>query len=837
MKRAQAAQSSALVLDGEELELRSIKIDGRTLDSHEYSVTEESLEIAHVPDSFEIECVTWIKPQDNKRLEGLYKSSSMFCTQCEAEGFRRITYYLDRPDVMSVFETRIEADKTRYPVLLSNGNEVASGALEGGRHFVSWHDPHPKPCYLFALVAGDLYCQSDVFVRASGRPVALELFVEHKNADKCDYALDALKRSMRWDEQTYGREYDLDVFMIVAVDDFNMGAMENKGLNIFNSSCVLAKPDTTTDAAYQRIEAIVAHEYFHNWSGNRVTCRDWFQLSLKEGFTVYRDAQFSSDMNSAGVKRIEDVNLLRTAQFAEDAGPMSHPVRPASYMEISNFYTLTVYEKGAEVVGMLHTLLGDDLFRQGSDLYFDRHDGQAVTTEDFVAAMSAVSGRDLTQFKRWYDQGGTPIVHVTSSFDVQAKQYVLTFEQSCPPTPGQPTKEPFHIPIALGLLDAQGRAIPLAQAGGETTWVYELKDQIASVVFDGIESEPVPSLLRGFSAPVRLNYAYSNADLMFLLAHDEDSFNRWDAGQKLALGLLQTMIEDYQQQREFEVPEAFIETYRSLLTDKQLDKAMLCKLLMLPSEAYLIEVSNVADVDAIHHARKHLRRELSHKLMDTLHMLYLDNSAADLSGRLDFEAMSTRALKNTVLSLMCAVPEARSRMLALEQFKLADNMTDAMASLSAIVNLGDDAQAAECLEEFYARWKNDAQVMEQWFAVQAGAPAFCSLEHVQRLMEHPLFDLTNPNKVRSVIGVFCGQNYIQFHKNDGSGYRFLADQILKLDDMNPQIASRLLTPLTRWRKYDAARQTLMVDQIKRIYAKGQLSKDVREVVEKSLPDA
>lgn len=838
MKREGADAGKDLVLDGEDLELRSVSINGRELSKHEYQVDEESLVIANVPDDFELECITWIKPQENKRLEGLYKSSSMFCTQCEAEGFRRITYYLDRPDVMSVFETRIEADQSRYPILLSNGNQVDSGELAQGRHFATWADPHPKPCYLFALVAGDLYCQSETFTRASGRPVALEIFVDHKNADKCDYALDALKRSMRWDEEKYGREYDLDIFMIVAVDDFNMGAMENKGLNVFNSSCVLAKSDATTDIAYQRIEAIVAHEYFHNWSGNRVTCRDWFQLSLKEGFTVYRDSQFSADMNSAGVKRIEDVNLLRSAQFAEDAGPMSHPVRPASYMEISNFYTLTVYEKGAEIVRMLNTLLGDELFRKGSDLYFARHDGQAVTTDDFVAAMAEVSGYDLCQFKRWYEQSGTPEIKVSSSFDANAKQYMLTFHQSCPPTPGQDQKQPFHIPIELGLLDHDGSSLPLEQAQGQNSWVYELKDEMVSVVFNNIEREPVPSLLRGFSAPVKLHYAYSDEQLMFLMQHDSDSFNRWDAGQRLALNVIDALIKARQENRTLELPESYAQTWRSVLADEALDKAMKCKMLMLPSESYLIELSQEADVDTIHHVREFVRRSLATVLREDLLALYHDNASSNDEVALDFDAMSARALKNTALAMLVTQDDNGTAIsLAQSQFATAQNMTDSYAALSALVNCGNSAVADEVLQAFYLKWKGDAQVMEQWFAVQSASDTYTDLNKIQSLMAHDDFDLGNPNKVRSVIGVFCNQNLVRFHDESGSGYRFLADQIITLDDMNPQIASRLLTPLTRWRKYAKKRQELMLEQLRKIYGKNALSKDVREVVEKSLPSA
>lgn len=835
----QDKQVSDLVLDGEELELRSIKVDERVLSGDEYVLGDETLTLKNVPDEFVLECETWIKPQENKRLEGLYKSSTMFCTQCEAEGFRRITYYLDRPDVMTLFTTRIEADKSLYPDLLSNGNLIEHGDLPDQRHFAVWSDPFPKPCYLFALVAGDLHCQKDSFTTASGRVVDLRIYVDHKNSDKCDYALDSLKRSMKWDEDVYGREYDLDIFMIVAVDDFNMGAMENKGLNIFNSSCVLAKPETTTDNAYLNIEAIVAHEYFHNWSGNRVTCRDWFQLSLKEGFTVFRDSMFSADMNSDGVKRIEDVNMLRTAQFAEDAGPMSHPIRPASYMEISNFYTLTVYEKGAEVVRMLYTLLGPDQFRAGSDLYFDRHDGQAVTTEDFVAAMEDVSGRDLTQFKRWYDQAGTPEVAVKADYNQETKQYRLSFQQSCPPSPGQSEKKPFVIPISMGLIDSNGSPMPLSPADGETAYLFELIDEKESIEFEGVESEPVPSLLRGFSAPVKLNFEYTDEQLLFLMQYDEDGFNRWDAGQTLSVRILQRLIVSVQEAESMCLPLAYIEAFRNILNDTTLDKAMVCKLLILPAESYLIQLSEEADVAAVHLAREFVRRELATHLSKELLSIYRNNADYIGDKPLSYEAMSQRALKNSALSLLGAVPvsdvaSSKYAQLAQEQFEHGNNMTDVFAALSVLVNSGDKSLADNALSTFHAKWKNDAQVLEQWFSVQASSPVFADLTVIESLMELPDFQITNPNKVRSVIGAFCNQNLVRFHRKDGEGYRFLANIILQLDKMNPQIASRLMTPLTRWKKYDQARQKLLKDQLQRIQAEASLSKDVREVVEKSL---
>lgn len=836
-KRCAQASDEPLYLHGEDLELRSIKLNNQLLSTEDYQLDHEGLTIKGVPAEFTLECETWIKPQDNKRLEGLYKSSSMFCTQCEAEGFRRITFYPDRPDVMSVFQTRIEADKALYPILLSNGNPIESGGLPEGRHFVTWEDPFPKPCYLFALVAGNLHCQEDVFVTRSKRKVDLRIFVDAKNADKCDYALDSLKRSMKWDEDVYGREYDLDIFMIVAVDDFNMGAMENKGLNIFNSSCVLAKTDTATDTAYHRIEAIVAHEYFHNWSGNRVTCRDWFQLSLKEGFTVFRDAEFSADMNSRVVKRIEDVNFLRTAQFAEDAGPMSHPVRPSSYMEISNFYTLTVYEKGAELVRMLHTLLGEAKFRAGSDLYFDRHDGQAVTTEDFVAAMSEVSGRDFTQFQAWYDQGGTPEVIAKSFYDSVKKEYHLTFTQACPISAGDDAalnkKALFHIPITIGLIDGEGRDIPLSVAEGKKSWVFELTGQAETVVFEGIEKEPIPSLLRNFSAPVKLTYDYSTEQLLFLLAHDSDGFNRWEAGQTLSLRVLQGMILKYQNKEPLVLSEQFIEVFRSILRNKSLDKAMVCKLLMLPAESYLIELSEEADVAAIHHVREFVRAALSDALSSELEAVYHENMST--SAGLEFSVMSQRALKNSVLALLSASPNERAVSLAKQQFDSAVNMTDSHAALSVLVNSGDETAAQEALTTFYDKWQSDAQVMEQWFSVQSGSANLTTLERLKKIIALPDFDITNPNKVRAVIGVFCQQNLVNFHDETGEAYKFLAGYVIELDNLNPQIASRLMMPLTRWRKFNANRQELMIEQLKRIYEKNDLSKDVREILEKSLP--
>lgn len=825
-----------LQLDGVDLELRQLLMDGTVLDQSAYAVLAEGIVVKNVPDAFQLQCETWILPQENTCLEGLYKSSGMFCTQCEAEGFRRITYYLDRPDVMSVFSTRIEADAQKYPVLLSNGNLIEDGKMPDGRHFAQWQDPHRKPCYLFALVAGDLVCIEDRYTTLSERDVALKIFVEPENSHKCDHAMVSLKRSMRWDEEVYGREYDLDIFMIVAVNDFNMGAMENKGLNIFNSSCVLASPDTATDSAYQRIEAIVAHEYFHNWSGNRVTCRDWFQLSLKEGFTVYRDAQFSADMNSAAVKRIEDANILRTAQFAEDSGPMAHPIRPDSYMEISNFYTLTVYEKGAEVVRMIHHLLGDTLFRKGSDLYFDRHDGQAVTTEDFVKAMEDASGRDLSQFRHWYSQAGTPVIRVTDRYDEEACTYTVVLEQSCPPTPGQPKKPLFHIPVAFSLYGSDGNAIPLVLNGAKlpgTDTVLELTDARHEYVFENISEMPVPSLLRGLSAPVRIKYDYTADQLSFLIRFENDGFNRWDAAHKLSMLEIQRNVECLQNGQPMALGEPLNLAWSSLLKSEILDAALVAKMLQLPSEASLIEVAEIADIDNIHKARKFVRSGLVENHYAALTRLYHNLEVVGEYSP-DADSVGRRALRNTILSLLCASGQQDAIELGEKQYESATNMTDQSAAFAALVNSGNTECAQKAVERFYEQWKHDALVLEQWLSIQAGCAELADVSYVKKMMEHSSFDIRNPNKVRSVIGSFCGQNLVNFHNVSGEGYRFLTEQIKVLNRMNPQIAARMLTPFTRWKKHNALRQDLLKQQLKEIIALPDISKDVYEVAYKSL---
>ncbi|MFC3607090.1 aminopeptidase N [Stutzerimonas tarimensis] len=843
MQRNDAAASSALpplLLHGQELELLSLSLDGRPLGLGDYQIDENSLSLQPDAASFVLESTVCIHPETNTALEGLYKSGKMFCTQCEAEGFRKITYYLDRPDVMSSFTTTVKADQQRYPILLSNGNPVASGSEDDGRHWATWEDPFKKPAYLFALVAGDLWCVEDSFTTMSGREVALRIYVEPENIDKCQHAMDSLKRSMRWDEQVYGREYDLDIFMIVAVNDFNMGAMENKGLNIFNSSAVLARAETATDAAHQRVEAIVAHEYFHNWSGNRVTCRDWFQLSLKEGFTVFRDAGFSSDMNSATVKRIEDVAYLRTHQFAEDAGPMAHPVRPDSFIEISNFYTLTVYEKGAEVVRMIQTLLGEEGFRKGSDLYFERHDGQAVTCDDFVKAMEDATGADLQQFKRWYSQAGTPRLAVSEAYDPSTQRYSLTFRQSCPPTPGQAEKLPFVIPVKLGLLDSQGREIPLRLVGEGaavgTDRVISVTDAEQCFTFVDTPEQPLPSLLRGFSAPVKLDFPYSRDQLMYLMQHDSDGFNRWEAGQQLSVQVLRELIDQQQRGEAMSVDQRLISALGSVLDNDRLDQAMVAEMLSLPGEAYLIEISEVADVDAIHAAREHARRCIAEALFEPLWRRYQANR--ELSRQTPYVAQSEhfarRALQNIALSYLMLSERREVLAACQEQFETADNMTERLTAMAVMVNSPFEAERSAALATFAEAFKDDPLVMDQWFSVQAGSAMPGGLERVHHLMRHAAFTIKNPNKVRAVIGAFANQNHVNFHALDGSGYRFLADQIIMLNALNPQIASRLLTPLTRWRKYDDARQALMRGELERVLASGELSSDVFEVVSKSL---
>ena len=826
-----------LVLDGQQLELLSLALDGVSLPVDRYRVDADRLTLLDPPEAFDLAAITRIRPRDNAALEGLYQSSGNFCTQCEAEGFRKITYFLDRPDVMAVFTTTLVADRVRYPVLLSNGNRTGGGDLDGGRHWATWHDPFPKPCYLFALVAGQLDVVEDRFITRSGREVDLRIYVEPRNLDQCQHAMESLKQAMAWDEQRFGLEYDLDLYQIVAVGDFNMGAMENKGLNIFNTKYVLAKPETATDADYQGILGVIGHEYFHNWTGNRVTCRDWFQLSLKEGLTVFRDQEFSADLGSRGVERIEDVRILRGSQFPQDAGPMAHPIRPESYIEINNFYTVTVYNKGAEVVRMIQTLLGREGFRRGMGLYFQRHDGQAVTCDDFVAAMADANGADLTQFKRWYHQAGTPELTVSDAYDPVSRRYTLTVRQYCPPTPGQPDKEPFHIPLALGLLDADGRDLPLRLEGeaapGATQRVLELREPEQLFHFIDVPARPVPSLLRGFSAPVKLISEESEADLRFRLAHDRDDFNRWDAGHTLALRTILGLVEDRRLNREPRLPESFSAAFeRALQSD--VDPALLAQVLSLPSESYLAEHMAVVDVDGIHAAHTLVRRTLARRLRPQFLQRYEALRDQTSGGyRNDADAMSARALKNVCLDYLMQLDERAARALCLQQFQSADNMTDQLGALASLVNAGG-AERDTALAAFYQRWRDEPLVVDKWLSLQAASSAPETPAVVVALLSHEAFSLRNPNKVRALIGAFSQANPLHFHAADGGGYTFLADQIIRLNDFNPQIAARLMVAFTRWRKYDPARQANMRGQLERILAVPQLSPDVYEVAIKTL---
>ncbi|KAA0594706.1 aminopeptidase N [Azospirillum lipoferum] len=837
------AATEPLSLDGQRLDLVSVALDGRTLGPDEYTVTPDHLIVLEVPDRYTLETVVRIKPQENTALEGLYKSSGNFCTQCEAEGFRKITYFADRPDVMARYSTTITADKARYPVLLSNGNLAASGDLEGGRHWARWEDPFPKPCYLFALVAGSLVHGEDRFRTASGRDVTLRIYVEPGNEDKIDHAMRSLIKSMRWDEEVYGLEYDLDIFNIVAVGDFNMGAMENKSLNVFNTKYILAKPETATDTDFLNIEAVVAHEYFHNWTGNRVTCRDWFQLSLKEGLTVFRDQEFSSDMHSRAVKRIADVQGLRTVQFQEDAGAMAHPVRPDSYVEINNFYTPTVYNKGAEVIRMIHTLLGPEKYRKGTDLYFQRHDGQAVTCDDFVAAMADASGVDLTQFQLWYRQSGTPELDITGSHDPAAKTFTLTVRQTVPPTPGQPTKQPMHIPLVVGLLGPDGQDLPLRlenegegeEAAAGTSRILHVKAESQSFTFRDIPARPVPSLLRGFSAPVKLKTDLTDADLTFLMAHDSDAFNRWEAGQILGTRILLGLVADQQAGRALVLPEGYADAFARILEDAERDRAFAAQALVLPTEAYLGTQMAVVDPDAIHTVREFARKILAGRLRAQFLDLYRRNSSQEPFS-VDAEAIGKRSLKNLCLAYLMALEDAEALDLCLTQYRTAKGMTDEIAALQFLSNAASpDGETA--LADFYDRWKGEALVVDKWFSVQAMSHRADTLDRVTALLGHPAFEIRNPNKVYALIGGFANGNPVRFHDASGAGYRFLADQVLRLDPMNPQVAARLMGPFSRLRRYDAARQGLMKAELQRIVATPGLSPDVYEVASKSLEAA
>ena len=841
LRRNPAATTRGIELHGEDIELVALRLNGKLLGKRDYTLANNLLTIRSAPDDVVLEIETLCAPDKNTTLSGLYVSNGNFFTQCEAEGFRRITFFPDRPDVMAKFTVMLRADKARYPVLLSNGNLLEEGDLDDGRHYALWEDPFKKPSYLFALVAAELVCQEETFRLADGRDALLQVWVEDGNLDKTDYAMQSLKHSIRWDEEKYGLELDLDRFMIVATSDFNMGAMENKGLNIFNTKFVLANPRVATDIDFQGIEAVVAHEYFHNWTGNRVTCRDWFQLSLKEGLTVFRDQEFTADMigtaTGRAVTRIDQVRTLRQAQFPEDAGPMAHPVRPDSFVEINNFYTVTVYEKGAEVVRMYQTLFGVDGFRKGMDLYFARHDEQAVECDDFRRAMADANDRELGQFERWYSQAGTPVLRFAGRWDESAQTYTLTLSQSCPATPGQSEKLPFHIPVAVGLLDAAGADMALVVDGVQrgTTAVLELTEAEQTFVFTGVTGQPVASVLRDFSAPVILQGGYTDADLLHLFSHDSDPVNRWEAGQRLAMERLLKLTGEAGAKDDaaasLNLDETFIEALRKILVDEALDPAFREQCLTLPSESMVAEQLDCVDPLAVHIARQFVRADLGARLRSELMAQYAANATPGPYSP-DAASAGKRALKNLALAYLNAAPDDASVALAQRQFDEADNMTDRAAALGALV-AARVPQAADALAVFYDEFQNEALVVDKWFAMQASSPT-TDLAAVRALMTHPAFTLRNPNRARSLVAMFCVNNPVQFHAADGSGYAFWAEQVIALDALNPQVASRLARAMDRWRRYAPALQWQMREALQKVAGQVKLSNDVREIVGKAL---
>ena len=829
-----ASAAAPLVLDGDGLRLVSLKLDGTAVPDGSFVATSDGLTIPQPPNRpFILEVETIVDPSANTQLSGLYRSSGTYCTQCEAEGFRRITYFPDRPDVMAVYTTRIEADKAEAPVLLANGNLVEAGDAPHGRHFAVWHDPHPKPSYLFALVGGDLAVVEDRFVTMSGRNVTLRIYVEHGKEDRCGYAMDSLKRAMRWDEDVFGREYDLDIFMIVAVSDFNMGAMENKGLNVFNDKYVLASPETATDADYAHIEAVIAHEYFHNWTGNRITCRDWFQLCLKEGLTVFRDQEFSSDMRSRSVKRIADVRALRAAQFVEDAGPLAHPVRPETYREINNFYTATVYEKGAELVRMVQTLIGKQKFRAGMDLYFSRHDGEAATVEQFIRCFADASGRDMAQFMRWYGQAGTPDVTVTGRFDDARKTFILECRQAIPATPNQPSKEPMVIPLSLGLVGKDGRELPLVLDGKPLDGSIVLTGQAAKFEFSGIGERAVLSINRGFSAPVNLHTDLGTDDLAYLASHDSDTFNRWQALQTISIRLLLANVAAIRAARTQRSDDKLLGAFAAAIEDRSLEPAFVALALTLPSEGDIArEIRKDIDPDAIFRARTALRVEISQRLGRALAKVY-ERMAVDGDYSPEAKSAGRRALRNAALDLLAANAEPAAIARAAQQLRDANNMTDRMAALAAL-SLHDVPERGQGLAEFYDRYAGDALVVDKWFSLQATIPHRDTLGHVRTLTTHPAFSLANPNRVRSLIGAFAQGNATQFNRPDGAGYEFIADTVLALDHKNPQVSARLATAFRNWRTMEPGRRAKAEGALRRIRAASPLSRDLLDIVDRAL---
>jgi aminopeptidase N len=830
--------SAPLSLDGDGLHLLSISLEERELTGEDYFQTPNQLILYQPPQRpFMLEIVTQINPSTNTQLMGLYRSGSAYCTQCEAEGFRRMTYFLDRPDILAIYRVRMEADRAEAPILLSNGNPIETGVIAGSdRHYAIWHDPHPKPSYLFALVAGDLGCLSDVFTTASGRKVDLGIYVEHGKEDRAHYAMDALKRSMLWDEEEFGREYDLDIFNIVAISDFNMGAMENKGLNIFNDKYVLALPETATDADYINIEAIIAHEYFHNWTGNRITCRDWFQLCLKEGLTVFRDQEFSADQRSRAVRRIGDVKALRSQQFSEDAGPLAHNVRPEAYTEINNFYTPTVYEKGAEVVRMLKILIGADHFRAGMNLYFARHDGQAAIVEDFIRCFAEVSGRDLSHFMRWYQQAGTPKVRVSTHYDQSQQRFTLELSQSTAPTPGQADKSPLLIPLHMGLISAEGAALPLisddASAQELATGILELSQSQRKIVFQGLPHRPILSMLRQFSAPVVLNSDVSREDLLVLLAHDSDTFNRWQAAQSYATQLLMESVLQIRSGQQAISDPHFTAAMSSLLKGNY-DPAFVAQALSLPSEQDLaLDIARNVDPDAIRQARQSLKRDIGTALEAQL-VAILDQSSVEAPFKPDAEGSGRRSLAALALDYLITLDGAKYGPRAMQIFRQSKDMTNRFAALSALTSVKGDLRD-EALAEFYASFADDPLVIDKWFALQAMIPESETLEQVRALMAHPAFSVSNPNRLRALVGTFAMANPTCFNALDGSGYDFLSKLVIDIDKTNAQVAARLLVAFKSWKSLEPQRQQAARQALLRVQSAGALSTDLRDIVERSL---
>ncbi|MGG4671873.1 aminopeptidase N [Providencia sp. Me1] len=823
-------QSSTLELNGEDLSLVSIEVDGKAW--QDYKESEGKLIIESLPESFTLRIVNEISPEKNTALEGLYVSGEALCTQCEAEGFRHITYYQDRPDVLARYTTTITADKSRYPYLLSNGNRIAEGELEDGRHWVKWEDPFPKPSYLFALVAGDFDVLKDIFVTRSGREVALELFVDKGNLDRAPWAMQSLKNAMKWDEERFGLEYDLDIYMIVAVDFFNMGAMENKGLNVFNSKYVLAKSETATDKDYLNIESVIGHEYFHNWTGNRITCRDWFQLSLKEGLTVFRDQEFSSDLGSRSVNRINNVKVMRSAQFAEDASPMAHPIRPDKVIEMNNFYTLTVYEKGSEVIRMIHTLLGEEMFQAGIQLYVHRHDGSAATCDDFVQAMEDASNVDLSLFRRWYSQSGTPVLTVRDEYSPEKQQYTLHVSQMTPPTADQAEKRPLHIPLDIELYDEQGGIITLKRDGSVVNSVLNITQETQTFVFDEVTSRPVPSLLREFSAPVKLDYNYTDEQLAFLMQHASNEFARWDAAQQLINNYVKINVAHYQNGETLVLPEPVVDAFRGVLLSDSIDPALVALILTLPSENELAELFTVIDPVAIHEVvnfiHHHLAVEMHDELLSVYRSIHIDGY------RVDHQDIAKRSLRNICLQYLAAGDDSElANKLVLEQYQSADNMTDSLAALTA-ANESQLACKEQLMADFDERWHHDGLVMDKWFTLQGANPAKEALANVRALLNHRSFSMSNPNRVRSLVGAFTAGNPVNFHAKDSSGYQFLYEILVDLNTRNPQVASRLIEPLIRLKRYDEQRQAQMRKVLEQLKALDNLSGDLFEKITKAL---